>query len=234
MFLKLNIMQNLFKRLMPLIGLSILIATGCDKEVNLHKGEETISSPTSVPLNVDLVHVALHIEDKNMMSPVGDATPLFNNRGHTTIMAPRGHQVTLGEFNTVSGKADITCTDYGTNVAMQFQGLIPNGVYSIWVLTFKLPGFHGTFDNLIGNGALGSIDGSENAFIASSAGTASLSVTTHAESLSLFGSVDNCLFSEYEVYLAVAYHLDNLTHGGTPGDPATWVVQFAFPFMGGF
>lgn len=210
--------------------------TSCKKEnQSLNSGNSsTLSDQQTAPLNVDLVHVAIHIEDANKLPPSGDATLLWDNRGHTPVLAPDGHQITLGEFNKVSGYAEVKCVDAGTHVVVHMKGLIPNGVYTIWLLTFKSPGFDGTFVNLIGNGALGAPDGSQNAFTASSDGTASLSAIMPAESLSLFGSVGNCLSSEYEMHLAAAYHSDNLTHGGSPGDPATWVVQFAFPFYGGF
>lgn len=217
--------------------LTIIISfTSCKKEsqsLNSSTSSSVLEQQTA-PLMVDLVHPTLHIEDANMQLPVGDNTLLWNNRGHMPIMAPDGHQVTLAEFNKVSGYAQVKCINAGTHVVIHLKGLIPNGVYTIWVLTFKSPGFDGTFANLIGMGALGPGDGSKNAFIASEAGTASLSAIMPAESLSLFGSVGNCLSSEYEVHLVAAYHLDNLTYGGSPGDASAWVAQFAFPFMGGF
>jgi hypothetical protein len=231
MFLKLKIMKNLYKRLMPLIILSIFIGTGCLKDTS--RPESHPSSQPSLPLNVDLVHVAYHIEDAKKESPSGEATMLWNNRGHTPIMAPDGHQVTFGEFNTVSGKAEITYLQQGSKVALSLQGLIPNGVYSIWVLTFQLPGYHGTFANLIGNGALGSNDGSQNTFRASFDGTAFLSTIMYAESLSIFGSVGNCLCSEYEVHIVAAYHSTNLINRDDSGNPDSWVAQFAFQFRGG-
>jgi hypothetical protein len=173
------------------------------------------------------------VEDANMKLPVKDTAKLFDNRGHTPVLAPDGHQITLGEFNMVSGAAEIKCVDLGTHVVIQAKGLIPRGVYTIWTLTFKSPGFDGTtLANLIGNGALGAPDGSENSFTASHDGTASISVTIPAENLSVVGYIGNCLSSEFEVHFVAAYHSDKLTHGGSPGDPSTWVVQFGFPFHG--
>ena len=103
---------------------------------------------------LNLSHSALHIEDKDRMHPADNATLLWNNRGHTPILAPDGHQVTLGEFKMVTGGAEVTCVNQGTTIAISLQGLIPNGVYSLWIYTFKLPGFHNNFDHLIGNGVL--------------------------------------------------------------------------------
>ncbi|MEO6288520.1 MAG: hypothetical protein ABIO76_01290 [Ginsengibacter sp.] len=179
---------------------------------------------------VKLDHADVHIEDPKMQPPSGENTLLWNNRGHVPIMAPDGHHITLGEFNKPTGYAEIDCKRQGTSVKVHVKGLIPNGVYTIWVLTFKSPGFEPTFANLIGNGALGAADGSMNKFTASSHGTATLSATMPAGPLSLFGSVTDCLFSEYEVHMVAAYHLDFVTHGGMPGPPNTWVAQFVFQF----
>jgi hypothetical protein len=219
--------------------------TSCQKEQSSNTTNAALSNETSTadnsagdtkisgaPFKINSDHVYIHLEDANGLAPSGDATLLFDNRGHTPVTAPDGHQITLGEYNMVSASADINCNTTGTHVVVHAAGLIPNGVYTIWVLVFKSPGFDGSFVNLIGNGALGAPDGSENAFTASPAGTASLSVIMPAENLSLFGSVGNCLSSSFEVHVVAAYHSDGLTHGGSPGDLSTWVVQFAFPLHG--
>lgn len=44
----------------------------------------------------------------------------------------------------------------------------------------------------------------------------------------MFGEVSGCLLKEYEVLLWLTLHLDNQTHGPTPGDEC----ELAFP--GGF
>ena len=243
------------KRITPRLSTVIMIAvltiviafTSCQKEnqpLNSTLSEKqsissSLSQQESAPLKVDVVHVPLFIEDGNVKPPAGDATLLYDINGHTPVVAPDGHQITLGEFNNVSGYADIKCINGGTHVVIHVKGLIPNGVYTMWVVTFKSPGFDGSnpfsngrLTNQIGEGALGAPDGSQNVFTASAAGTASLSVTAPAQSLSEFGTIGNCLSSEYQVQLAAAYHLDSHTHGETPGDPSTWVVQFAFPFSG--
>jgi hypothetical protein len=43
--------------------------------------------------------------------------------------------------------------------------------------------------------------------------------------------VPNCLGEVFETHLAAAYHSDNLTHDGSPGDPSTWVVNLLFHFL---
>lgn len=190
------------------------------------------SEHSSKPLKVDLIHIYTDVEDANMMPPMGNNTILFNKTGHVPILAPDGHHVTLGEFNSASGKAEVKCMNNGTHVEIHMHGLIPKGVYTIWIMTFKTPGFNGTFDNLTGVGALGAPDGSQNAWVATSNGKGELSVTTPAEMLSIFGSVPNCFGGEFEVLLSAAYHLDGRTHGGSPGDFTNYVLQFGFPVMG--
>ncbi len=215
--------------------LTIVISfTSCKKESQSLNSinSSALSEQQAAPLKVDLVVPTFNIEDANMMPPSGDATLLFDNVGHTPVLAPDGHQVTFGEFNRVSGYAQVKCINTGTHVVIHLKGLIPNGVYSMWFATFKSPGFDPTFSNVIAAGALGPADGSKNAFTASPAGTASLSIIAPAGPGSEFGSIGNCLSSEYEVVLEAAYHLDGLTHGAHPGDESTWVAQFIIPFMG--
>lgn len=214
-----------------------------DESLNLAKSNSTVNNKV-VPgknkntrtngecLKLNSVTVYEFIEDENFLVPEGDATLLFNKRGHTPVLAPDGHQITLGEYSTVSGGARVNCIMTGTNVEMNVEGLIPNGVYTMWILTFKYPGWDITFANQTGMGALGNASGSENTFIASSDGKASLSVIMPEGDLSVFGSVDNCLASTFETHIVAAYHLDGLTHGGSPGDATTWIPHFAFPFFG--
>jgi len=215
--------------------LTIVISfTSCKKESQSlnSSNSSTLSEQQTAPLKVDLMHTTFTIEDANWSTPTGDATLLFDKTGHTLVTAPDGHQVTLGEFNKVSGYAEIKCINTGTHVVIHLSGLLPKGVYTIWTVTFKSPGFDWTTGNVIGVGALGATDGSKNSFTASADGTASLSAIVPSGSLSAFGSVSNCLSSEYQVQLWGAYHMDGLTHGATPGDDATWVEQFVFQFMG--
>jgi hypothetical protein len=216
------------------VFISTLSLTSCKKESQSlsSSNSSTLSEQQTAPLSVDLVHPTFNIEDADKMPPSGDATLLFDNVGHTPVLAPDGHQVTLGEFNMVSGYAEVKCINAGTHVVIHMKGLIPNGVYSIWVVVFKFPGSDPTFANIIAGGALGPADGSKNAFTASPAGTASLSAILPAGPLSEGGSVGNCLSSEYEVQLWGAYHIDGLTSGGSPGDESTWVAQFIIPFYG--
>src|SRR5437762_8295331 len=122
-------MRNLFKTLIPMI--SLFAVTGCVKEMKTsHRGGNTDSTVTNLPppLIVELVRVILQIEDKNMKAPIEDATLLWDNVGHIPVMAPDGHQVSLGEFASVTGKGNVVYTAQGTNISIDLQGLIPSGI----------------------------------------------------------------------------------------------------------
>ena len=212
---------------------AMLFITSCKKENPLNsENSSALSEQQAAPLRVDIMHTTFTIEDANMMVPTGDATLLFDKVGHTLVTAPDGHQVTLGEFNKVSGYAEIKCTNSGTHVVIHLSGLLPKGVYTFWTVTFKSPGFDWTTANVIGIGAMGPTDGSKNSFTASANGTASLSTIIPSGSLSVVGSVGDCLSSEYQIQLWGVYHMDGLTHGPVPGDDSTWVEQFVIQFMG--
>src|SRR6185369_1844157 len=103
-------------------------------------------------------------------------------------------------------RASVKCVKKGTHVVIEASGLVPNGVYSVWLLTFEAPGFTPDFAHLIGEGALGAPDGSDNTFTASDSGEAVISAFQPAGSLSEFGEVTGCLFDEFEFLVALVYH----------------------------
>jgi len=145
------------------------------------------------------------------------------------LVATDGHHITLGEWRRAKGHASIKCGRKGTHVTLQLTGLIPNGVYTVWVGTFQAPGLTPDFANLIGLGALGAPDGSQNVIVASPNGTAALSVFHPPGNLSMFGSSE-CLSEEFEVLLWLPLHLDGQTHGGVPGDECELGFQGGFRF----
>lgn len=230
------------------ILMMIVSVISCQKESSSNNSTSSKELKTSTDVNknsqrheddndrlkVDLIHIYTDVEDANMMPPKGENTLLYDHTGHAPVLTPDGHHVTLEEFNEVSGSAHIKCINTGTHVVVHLRGLIPKGVYTIWIMTLKSPGFNGTFANLNGVGSLGAPDGSQNVLTVKGDdhGTADLSVTTPAESLSIFGAVPSCWSGVYEVMLSGAYHLDGLTHGPTPGNFSTYVLQFGFPIFG--
>jgi hypothetical protein len=165
---------------------------------------------------------------------VAGDTPLYSNSSGLCdhlfpLIAPDGHHITLAEWQQAEGRALMKCGRNGAHVVVQLTGLIPNGVYTVWVATFQAPGLTPDFANMTGLGALGAPDGSGNVILASPQGTAALSVFHPPGDLSMFGSTD-CLSDEFEVVLWLPLHLDGQTYGPVPGDECTLGFQGAFGF----
>ena len=145
--------------------------------------------------------------------------PVFCN----PVLAPDGHQLTLGEFEAVKGSASLKCTGAGTHSVLHFSGLVPKGTYSVWLFLKDAAG------NFTAVGTLGTTVPSENFFTASAAGEGQISVTTPEEDLSVFGHVGSCfLETPFEIHLV--YHQDFQTHGPVPGPPDTWLTNALFLF----
>lgn len=178
-------------------------------------------------------------------------TPLYDRRSFdemtsaglpaNPITAPDGHHVTWGEWSDVEGRTWVTCNGSGTKFTILLEDLIPNGVYTIWNVTFEAPGFQGFFDitedltattdNLVGIGAAGPPDGRLSSFRASATGTAKVEITTPPGDLSVVGSLADCApTGEFEWHLVGLYHSDGRTHGPILGPPGTMAEQFAFIF----
>lgn len=188
--------------------------------------------PASAPiLNTTIVHIPLFIQGAGGQPPAGENSPLFEVRKGNPILAPDGHQITLAEFNNVDGYASVQCVERGTHVRLQLTHLIPRGVYTIWNVVFKVPGFEPTFANLIGLGAIGSPAGTQNAFRASASGEGTVSAITEAGPLSALGSIGACApVDQFEWHVVGAYHIDGETHGPVLGPDGTAVEQFGFIF----
>jgi hypothetical protein len=161
-------------------------------------------------------------------------TPIYEYREQNQITAPSispggpRRPVTLGDFRTAYGAITTKCTKTGTEVAVHLGGLIPHGVYTIWLAK---PDPTDSSKSL-GFGALGSEDGaSGNSFIADDAGEAVLVGTNQGGKLSGFGTIAPCwLTGEPIVQVAGVFHLDDQTHGPTAGPDGTYAAQFAYVF----
>lgn len=144
------------------------------------------------------------------------------------ILAPDGHHVTWGEYSQMSGRAALRCGPKGTHVVIQLSGLIPKGVYTLWVFVFDENG------KRLGAGALGAPDGSESGFIASASGRGTLAAHHPEGTLSAIPYDVGCLLDEVVVHLVVAYHLDGLVYGPFPAPirgpfgACYWVPHAAF------
>jgi len=205
----------------------------------------TAFSPTQSPIRNDNLLINLGDVRTGMCSPTMDgpgqitpmtplSAPLLNhNRGGqgtapapcNPLLAPDGHQLTLGEYITASGRAAVKCINAGTHSALHYSGLIPNGTYSVWLaIPNPMPP-----PRLIGGSTLGPVEPA-NFFTASEAGEGQLSVITPAKNLSIFGGPIGECFLDQPVELHLAYHADGETHGDIPGPLDAWVVQARFLF----
>ena len=115
--------------------------------------------------------------------------------------------MTLGEWLKHRGTGSYTCDGESGTLELEFTGLVPNGVYTMWHFFMAIPPpvpFTGTLDL-----PLGARDGSESVFVADENGNARF---TH--------SFKPCLELS-DVWttagLAINYHSDGKTYGGHPG-----------------
>ena len=212
--------------LMSLVAvLTTGVLTGCDTTDPEPKGPSAFSD--------DVLPVPLFIETAGKTPPADPNEPLYEARAHQPIVAPDGHHVTLREFTAVEGTASVTCGDGGVDVALTLSGLLPNGVYTIWLATFKAPGLDPAAEdlNMLGMGTLGPHDGSKSAFVASADGKGHVAAFTPGGALSVMGRMADCpLIDEYEWHVAGAFHMDGKTHGPILGPDGTAVEQFVFIF----
>lgn len=109
---------------------------------------------------------------------------------------------TLGSWLSATGSGSVSCTDGQGALSASFTGLVPEGVYSMWLFYLAIPFAEpwATYDL-----PFGARDGSESLFTADASGNASFE-----------GSVGTCLQgsgSQIAEGLAIAYHSDGEGHG---------------------
>ncbi|MBI1786453.1 MAG: hypothetical protein HYR60_02740 [Acidobacteria bacterium] len=157
------------------------------------------------------------------------STPLYEARAGQPILAPDGHQVTLGEFRMAQGSISVKCTARGTRTSIHLNGLIPDGIYTVWLLNFRPPG---GLENLIGGGALGGDNGaSANVFVADRDGEAYLTAVNPPGPLTMMGEIGACWpATAEELHVVGVYHIDGASHGPVPGPAGTAVEHFGFMF----
>lgn len=140
------------------------------------------------------------------------------------LTASGGRQLTAGEWVHARGQVAVTCVDEGTRYDFRFDGLVPDGVYTIW---------HDLWDH--GFGALASHPGDlKNAFTVTTSGTANFSVTGTAGPMTTSGLVPACtlpfpsaLGRPWSVFWVV-YHTDG-RNWGAELPPETTAIQLVFP-----
>lgn len=208
----------------------------------------TTTTQADEPVRTSGAPVTMFIRGPGGSMITGDtplATPVYASRSGLPAVAPDGHHLTVGEWFQASGRASVKCTSDGTHVTMHLSGLIPKGVYTVWVVIFDGPFGEASetkpapFGNLVGAGVLGAPDGSENGFQASASGEAQLSAMMPTGLLSWSGpgflnhyyDLQGCLLDEYEFHLLALYHFDGQEYGPVPGFEHGGAEQIGFMFQ---
>jgi len=163
-----------------------------------------------------------------------DATLIQDADGcpNNPVRDPDGNPITLGAFKAAEGTIAAKCVNKGSHASIHFTGLIPKGVYTVWLVIFDGPppppnvGALGTSipdDPRIGND-----------FMASESGQGQISLITEAGGLSVRGRFDGCFLDEDEdrrqAEIHLVYHHDGMTYGPMPGPMDRWVLQEVFAF----
>ncbi|MEM6680059.1 MAG: hypothetical protein AAF675_19535 [Pseudomonadota bacterium] len=116
--------------------------------------------------------------------------------------------ITLGDWFGATGEGTYTCEGGEGQLDVTFEGLLPNGVYTLWHYFVARPPtepFIGTYDLPVG-----SRDGEQSIFVADAEGSARYN-RTFKPCLQLTGE-------HLASGLAVNWHSDGLTYGVEPGD----------------
>lgn len=217
---------RLAARLLLLLVLTGAFLAGCDGTAMEEAAPHArLEDPVTVPF---------FMENAEGEAPTAPDEPVYENRKHTPVTAPDGRHLTLRELSTVQGTAEVTCIQGGTRVALTLRGLIPNGVYTIWNVTFHDPGMDPSKEmlNIRGVGALGPRNGSQSAFVASAEGHATIAGVTPPGPLSMIGDIAPCaLTDEVEYHIIGSYHLDGKTYGPDLGPDGSALEQFAFVYV---
>jgi hypothetical protein len=186
--------------------------------------DDSVGAITSAtPLNSVLFH---HNRNVAASAPPGTAAPPATC---APVNAPDGHQLTLGEFRSVSGGLLAKCTDDGTQTVVRVSGLQVKGVYTLWMATPNpIPmdpnPTRATFSSV---GSLGRAGAAENLLVVSANGDATITRTSPEQDQSAFGHIGPCgLLGALEVHLV--YHTDGLTHGNVPGPVSAWILNARF------
>lgn len=112
---------------------------------------------------------------------------------------------TLGDWLAATGNGTYTVEGDKASLDLNFKGLVPDGVYTVWCSRITFPPNPAVVDR-----PCGKADGSENSFKtdADGNGTFSLSSMTPLEEST----------KETASVIALAYHSDSKTYGANPGD----------------
>jgi hypothetical protein len=204
---------------------------------NLMEASPTATSDQLIPLPF---FVRTHTGEQIDPATIDPTVCLISDLGRKPLLKPDGSNITWGDWSKVRGNISVECMDEGTYISLQLTGLIPDGVYTLWNVTFREPGFTGEFDgpgmpsNVKAFGPAGIKDGSDSKFIASSSGEGTIMAINPAGELGTVGEIGGCaLTDELEWHVVGLYHSDGHTYGPERGPDGTHSEQFAFLFKSG-
>lgn len=176
-------------------------------------GMEMVEQDVFVEAGMDKVRRIGSAEVPDMMdaalygsSEIPPFTPLTQPGDETH---PKGAELgmTLGTWLSAQGSGTYDCVDGKSVIDLQFTGLVPNGLYTMWNFIDAVPPTDPWQTILF---PLGARDGSQSEFTADADGNADYSVTFEP-CLELTGT-------QTMTGLAAAWHQDGKTYGTGPGD----------------
>jgi len=227
-----NILSNKAKNVLFIGILSALTVTNlsCDRD---DEGSTPLVELSSA-VSESVITVPFFVENEMNEMPSQESDLLYEFRQKNPVVDMDGKHMTWADFGTVKGKAKVTSTQGGFMVDLELSGLIPNGVYTIWNVTFFEEGMDPSKEmlNIRGLGCIGATNGTENYFTASEDGKGSISAFTATPApLSMMGDIlADPIKDEVEFHVVGAYHLDGQTWGANLGPDGTAVEQFGFIF----
>jgi hypothetical protein len=131
----------------------------------------------------------------------------FNPAANGPYQKGSALNITLGDWLAATGTGSYQCNDGQGEIALEFSGLVPNGVYTLWYVFSPTPPAT-PFMSL--DLPLGARDGSQSVLSVNADGTASYEATV-TPCLQMSGEQAASL-------IALAYHSDGKMHGSLPGD----------------
>lgn len=144
------------------------------------------------------------------------------------VVAPDGEQVTLADWLGASGTATLECLSDGSLYTLDFEGLIPNGVYTLWQHLMseqvepdeRVAPLGTAFP--VASGSLADAGRFEEAMVVGSAtGEARVEIVSRAGPMSMMGERSACpLLDHPTIYVILDYHIDGETYGPVPGPDA--------------
>jgi WD40 repeat protein/serine/threonine protein kinase/DNA-binding XRE family transcriptional regulator len=158
----------------------------------------------NLPLYSTVLNTPLDLEPPFALGPFPMGEPLGITL-HDWIIRPQGR----GTYTASGGRAVADMT---------FDGLVPNGVYTVWCVSWSQPA-----PNTLTERACGAADGSSNTFTTDATGHGAIRIEMEALPPSVPTAIQE---------IAIAYHSDGKTYGAWGGDHGRNLhVQLVYDFM---